>query len=215
LKQEGIAENTLVVWFSDNGPMYAFWPTSGYSWLRGAKCDVLEGGVRVPAMAWWPGMIEPNQDPVDIIIIHVTDLYSTAARIAGAMDKIPSDRVTDGIDQTALLLLGEGHSRRNYMFHYSGDHLGAVAPYARGGGKQANPGEELTDQADRAALMKQKMPEFHRAILNYPRYGGEDIQNQFFWLNKLAEDMPTCDLAHRMFRYKSEESEEYEKVFDL
>ena len=124
LKQEGIAENTLVVWWSDNGPMYAFWPTAGYSWLRGEKGDVLEGGVRVPAMAWWPGMIKPNQDPTDII--HLTDLYTTAARIGGAMKHVPSDRVTDGIDQTALLLLGEDHSRRNYIFHYSGGIIGAV-----------------------------------------------------------------------------------------
>ncbi len=124
LKQEGIAENTLVVWWSDNGPMYAFWPTAGYSWLRGEKGDVLEGGVRVPAMAWWPGMIKPNQDPTDII--HLTDLYTTAARIGGAMKHVPSDRVTDGIDQTALLLLGEDHSRRNYIFHYSGGTIGAV-----------------------------------------------------------------------------------------
>jgi arylsulfatase len=124
LNGEGIAENTLIVWISDNGPMYAFWPTSGYSWLRGAKTDVLEGGVRVPAMAWWPGMIEANQDPVDFI--HITDLFTTAARLGGAMDNIPGDRVTDGIDQTALLLLGEGHSRRNYMFHYSGPELQAI-----------------------------------------------------------------------------------------
>jgi len=124
LKAEGIAENTLVVWISDNGPMYAFYPNSGYSWLRGGKGDVLEGGVRVPAMAWWPGMIEPNQDPVDIL--HLTDLYTTAARIGGALDRIPNDRITDGIDQTALLLLGEDHGRRNYMFHYSGDVLGAI-----------------------------------------------------------------------------------------
>jgi arylsulfatase len=124
LKDEGIAENTLVVWWSDNGPMYAFYPTSGYSWLRGGKGSVTEGGVRVPAMAWWPGMIEPNQDPADMI--HLVDLYTTAARIGGALDKVPSDRVTDGIDQTALLLLGESHSRRNYMFHYSGGQIGAL-----------------------------------------------------------------------------------------
>jgi arylsulfatase A-like enzyme len=37
LKSEGIAENTLVVWISDNGPMYAFYPNSGYSWLRGGE----------------------------------------------------------------------------------------------------------------------------------------------------------------------------------
>ena len=124
LKKERIAENTLVVWWSDNGPMYAFYPTSGYSWLKGGKGAVTEGGIRVPAMAWWPGMIEPGQDPVDMI--HLTDLYTTAARLAGATDKIPSDRVIDGVDQTALLLLGEGHSHRSYMFYYSGSHLGAV-----------------------------------------------------------------------------------------
>ena len=124
LKSEGIDENTLVVWISDNGPMYAFYPNSGYSWLRGSKGDVLEGGVRVPAMAWWPGMIEPNQDPVDIL--HVTDLFTTAARIGGAMKYIPNNQVTDGIDQTALLLKGEGHSRRHYMVHYDGGTLGAV-----------------------------------------------------------------------------------------
>ncbi len=104
--------------------MYAFYPTSGYSWLRGGKGDVLEGGVRVPAMAWWPGMIEPNQDPVDLL--HLTDLFTTAARIGGAIDNIPDDRITDGIDQTALLLLGEGHGRRNMTFHYSGATLGAI-----------------------------------------------------------------------------------------
>jgi arylsulfatase len=99
LKAEGIAENTLVVWISDNGPMYAFYPNSGYSWLRGGKGDVLEGGVRVPAMAWWPGMIEPDQDPVDLL--HLTDLFTTAARLGGALGKVPNDRVTDGVDQTA------------------------------------------------------------------------------------------------------------------
>jgi len=104
--------------------MYAFWPTAGYTLLRGAKGDVLEGGVRVPAMARWPGMIEPGQDPSDIL--HITDLFTTAARIAGALDKVPDDRITDGVDQTALFLLGSGHSRRNFISHYSGPVLGAI-----------------------------------------------------------------------------------------
>ena len=121
LKSEGIAENTLVVWMSDNGPMYAFWPTPGY---RGSKDDVLEGGVRVPAMAWWSGVIEPGQDPDDFW--HLTDLFTTAARIAGATDKIPNDRISDGVDQTALFLLGERNSRRNFMVYYSGGTLGAM-----------------------------------------------------------------------------------------
>ena len=119
-----VAENTLIVWASDNGPMTAFWPTSGYTWLRGEKGDVFEGGIRTPAIAWWPGTIESGQDPIDLL--HVTDLFTTAARIGGAWEHIPSDRVTDGVDQTALLLLGEGHSRRDYMFHYDGKQVGAV-----------------------------------------------------------------------------------------
>jgi arylsulfatase len=124
LKETGIDENTLVVWISDNGPMYAFWPTAGYTLLRGSKGDVLEGGVRVPAMAWWPGMIEPGQDPKDVI--HVTDLFTTAARLGGAMDGIPNDRITDGVDQTSLFLNGEGHGRRNFVSYYSGPKLGAI-----------------------------------------------------------------------------------------
>lgn len=124
LEEEGIAENTLIVWFSDNGPMTYFWPNAGYTWLRGQKGSTLEGGVRVPAMAWWPGMIKPGQEPMDIL--HLTDLFTTAARIGGALDNIPSDRVTDGIDQTALFLLGEGSGRRNYIFHYSGTELESI-----------------------------------------------------------------------------------------
>lgn len=116
LETAGMAENTLLVWMSDNGPMYEFFPSAGYSFLRGSKHTVYEGGIRTPAFALWPGVIAPGQDPIDLI--HVTDWFTTAARMAGAVDKIPDDRITDGIDQTALLLAGEGQSRRNYMFHY-------------------------------------------------------------------------------------------------
>jgi arylsulfatase len=47
-------------------------------------------------------------------------------RLAGAMDRIPTDRVIDGIDQSGLLLLGEGHGRRDYVFHYNRASLEAV-----------------------------------------------------------------------------------------
>ncbi len=124
LKDQGIAENTLVLWYSDNGPMHGFYPITGYSHFRGGKGDVTEGGVRVPAMAWWPGMIEPGQEPIDLL--HVSDVFTTLARIGGVKDKIPTDRVTDGIDQAAFLLNGEDHSRRDYIFHYSGTEIGAV-----------------------------------------------------------------------------------------
>ena len=123
LRDQGIEENTLVVWISDNGPMQYFWPNGGYSWLRGHKGDVLEGGVRTPCIARWPGMIQERRKSIDMI--HVVDLLPTAARLAGVYGKLPKDRIIDGVDQTALLL-GEGHTRRDYMFHYSGPQIGAV-----------------------------------------------------------------------------------------
>jgi len=124
LKKLGIAENTLVVWSSDNGPMYPMHPHGGYSLLKGEKGDTFEGGIRVPGMVWWPGMIEAGQEPDGIV--DVTDLFTTVATIAGVKDKIPNDRVTDGVDQSALLLLGKGKSRRDWNFHYNHSGLEAV-----------------------------------------------------------------------------------------
>ena len=127
LKELGIAENTLLICMADNGPM-AHNPPPGLGMeetiFRGGKGDFLEGGVRVPAQAWWPGTIEPGQLVGDII--HETDLFTTFARLAGATQYIPTDRVIDGIDQTALLMNGDTHSRRDHVFIYAGPRLGAT-----------------------------------------------------------------------------------------
>jgi arylsulfatase len=124
LTELGIAENTLVIWSSENGPMYTAHPHGGYSLLPGGKGETREGGIRVPSLAWWPGMIDADQDPLDII--QITDWFTTIVKVAGATEGIPTDRVIDGIDQTGLLLLGEGHGRRDYVFHYNRVNLEAV-----------------------------------------------------------------------------------------
>ena len=64
LRDLGIAENTLVVAMADNGPMAHNPPPGGgfaETIFRGGKGDFLEGGVRVPAFAWWPGVIKPGK----------------------------------------------------------------------------------------------------------------------------------------------------------
>jgi arylsulfatase len=127
LRELGIAENTLVVVMADNGPMTHDPPPGlgmGEGIFRGGKGDFLEGGVRVSAAAWWPGMIDAGQVTGDII--HVTDLYTTFARLAGATEYIPTDRVIDGLDQTSLLLNGDGSGRRDYVFIYAGPNLAAT-----------------------------------------------------------------------------------------
>jgi arylsulfatase len=146
LEDQGIAENTLVVWMSDNGPMYDLFPEASYTAFRGGKGDVLEGGVHVPAVAWWPGVIDPNRISADIL--QVTDMYTTAAKIGGAMQDLPGDRVIDGIEQSSYLMAGT-KSRRDYMFHYSGKHLGAirVGQFKRhmSGGHGGLPGKAFFD----------------------------------------------------------------------
>ena len=134
LEELGIAENTIVVAMADNGPM-AHHPPPGTGFsetiFRGGKGDFLEGGVRVPAQAWWPGTIPAGQMPGDII--HETDLFTSFAAIAGATQYIPTDRIIDGIDQRALLMKGDTHGRRDYVHIYAGPRLGAIVkgPYKR------------------------------------------------------------------------------------
>jgi arylsulfatase A-like enzyme len=122
----GIADNTVVVVMGDNGHFTKYSPGSGFTPMifRGGKGDTTEGGVRVDAFARWPGMIE--EDSIVGDIVHVTDLFTSLARFGGATDKIPTDRVIDGVDQTALMLEGETHGRRDYVFLYSGNSLKAV-----------------------------------------------------------------------------------------
>jgi arylsulfatase len=122
----GIAENTVVVVMGDNGPFMEFVDKSGQSdrIYRGGKGQHLEGGVRVNAFMRWPGVLEAGSRAQDIF--HISDLFTTFARLADADQYIPRDRLIDGIDQTPVLLLGETKGRRDYVFVYEGPTLKSV-----------------------------------------------------------------------------------------
>jgi arylsulfatase len=125
LKDEGIDENTIVIVMADNGPMLEAFPVmSTFGLYTGGKGAFTEGGVRVPAFVRWPGMIEAGSVAGDIV--HVTDLYTTFANLGGAKKHIPTDRVIDGIDQTALFLNGDTKGRRDYVHIYTGPLLAAT-----------------------------------------------------------------------------------------
>jgi arylsulfatase A-like enzyme len=126
LEKTGVADNTVLVVMSDNGPMSQAMPESGFSQMvfRGFKGDTLEGGIRVNAYVRWPNVIEADTFVGDIV--HASDMYTTLATIAQADKYIPRDRVVDGLNQTSLLFNGDGYGRRDYHFVYEGPHLKAT-----------------------------------------------------------------------------------------
>lgn len=105
LTELGIAENTVVLFFSDNGPSADF--PSGHPQLRGGKGSVYEGGHKVPAIAWWPSKI-PEGSVSDEPLISI-DVMPTLLGIAGI--RHPSSEF-DGVDFSPLLLNNETLNQR-------------------------------------------------------------------------------------------------------
>jgi arylsulfatase len=126
LEATGKADNTIVVIMGDNGNFTKYAPYSGYSPMvyRGGKADATEGGVRVDAFIRWPAAIKADTYAGDMI--HVSDLFTSLSRIAGGLEHLPTDRVVDGVDQTAMMLLGEGKGRRDHLFIYQSNKMAAL-----------------------------------------------------------------------------------------
>lgn len=126
LRELRLLEQTLVIFSSDNGPWSLFDEQGGSAGpLRGAKGGTFEGGMRVPAIFWWPGTIQPA---VVTAIGATLDLLPTLSALAGA--SAPRDRVLDGYDLSAVLR-GSGRSPRQDVFYYRGPKLYALrhGPY--------------------------------------------------------------------------------------
>jgi arylsulfatase A-like enzyme len=116
LEEAGVLDNTFIFITSDNGPQMDGWPDAGYTPFRGAKGTTWEGGVRVPGIAYWKGMIKPGRASDDVF--DLMDLFNTALHLAGAEEQIPADRYIDGVDQTSFLLDDEGAGNRECVFFW-------------------------------------------------------------------------------------------------
>ena len=115
LESTGQLDNTLVFISSDNGPEMETWPDAAYTPFRCAKGSTWEGGVRVPGIFSWPGMIEPR---VDDGLFDQLDLFATILHLAGADDAVPDDRYVDAVDQTSFLVAPDGLSNRKFHFYW-------------------------------------------------------------------------------------------------
>jgi len=92
LDDNGLTDNTIVVYSTDNGNELLFWPDGGYAPFRGEKGTTWEGGVRVPCVARWPGTI-PAGSWSNGLQAH-EDLYVTLAAAAGLTDL--KEKLLDG-----------------------------------------------------------------------------------------------------------------------
>ncbi|WP_420450572.1 sulfatase [Ilumatobacter sp.] len=120
LERLGLADDTLVVFTSDNGALDRADGGSNRP-LRGSKGSTWEGGMRVPCIARWPGRIEAGR-VVDELATSM-DLFATFAALAGA--EVPPDREIDGRDLSAMLL-DDGASPHESFAYWWMDDLCAV-----------------------------------------------------------------------------------------
>ncbi len=97
LRELDIAENTFVLFFSDNGPAGDF--PSGDPKYRSGKGQVYEGGHKVPAIAWWPGHVKPGTQSDETLII--IDIMPTLLRLARTKT---TGKAMDGVDFSKVIL---------------------------------------------------------------------------------------------------------------
>ena len=131
----GEADNTIVIFTTDNGAEVFTWPDGGMTPFKATKGTVFEGGFRVPCIIRWPGKVKPGT--VENGIFSGLDWFPTLTAAAGNPDITDQllkgvklgDRTyknhLDGYNQTDLLL-GKGPSARHELFYFGGAKLGAL-----------------------------------------------------------------------------------------
>lgn len=119
VREHSLADRTLVIFTSDNGAT----PRGSNAPLRGYKGSTLEGGIRVPTIAWWPGRIPAGTE--SDVIAGMFDILPTFAALAGA--KIPADRKLDGVNLWPHLTATPGTPpAHETFFYYNGLRLNAI-----------------------------------------------------------------------------------------
>jgi arylsulfatase A-like enzyme len=129
LDKNGLAENTIVWYSTDNGPEHSSWPHGGTTPFRGEKMSCFEGGVRVVSMVRWPGRIKPGT-VANGIQTHM-DMFTSFAAIAGVKD-VAADMMTqkkqyiDGLNNLDYWTGKTNESKRHDFFYYYESKLMAI-----------------------------------------------------------------------------------------
>jgi arylsulfatase len=218
LEDIGAANNTIVIFTTDNGAEVFTWPDGGMTPFRATKGTVYEGGFRVPCIARWPGKIKPGS--VENGIFSGLDWLPTLAAAAGnpniTQQLLQGVRLgertyknhLDGYDQTDLLT-GKGPSARQEVFYFAEANLGAIRigdfkflfmqqPYGW-------PGEKVTTDIPMLVNLRQdpfeRTPSIRAETLNNAAGG---YMNEFmareFWRLVMVQQR-VADLAQTAINY--------------
>ncbi len=196
LETNGISDNTLVIYISDNGPWLNFGNHAGSTGgLREGKGTSFEGGQRVPAIMKWPGKIAEGQ--TKNTLMSSIDILPTIAEITGT--QLPDHKI-DGINMLPVLLGDNVAPRNNFIYYYGNNKLEAVReghwklifPHkhrsyiGHAPGKDGFPGETHTDSTSLELYNLRRDPgEWYNVADTYP-----DIVAQLQVLGEEArEDM--------------------------
>ena len=142
----GVADNTIVIYTTDNGNELMLWPDGGYAPFRGEKGTTWEGGVRVPMLVKWPGKIKPGS--VSNGIQNHEDLFATLAAAAG----LPNLKEE--------LLTGKKMGEMTYKVHLDG--YNNLAHWT-GKTREVGPPRDLLLRRDRSdGLARGRLEDAHR-----------------------------------------------------
>ncbi|MBA4030761.1 MAG: arylsulfatase [Planctomyces sp.] len=135
IEDMGEADNTILIFTTDNGAEVFTWPDGGNTPFKGTKGMVTEGGFRAPCLVRWPGKIKAgsiqneifgSQDWFPTLLAAAGDPDVTQKLLKGVQmgDKFYKNHL-DGYNQLPLLL-GQGSSARSEIFYFEGPQLGAI-----------------------------------------------------------------------------------------
>ncbi|MDZ4730209.1 MAG: arylsulfatase [Xanthomonadales bacterium] len=195
LKKNGIDDNTIVVFSTDNGTENFTWPDGGQTPFAGAKGTALEGGFRVPCMVRWPGKVPAGK--VENSIVSGLDWFPTFVAAAGnpnIVDELKAGtqlsgtnyRVhLDGYNQLDLIT-GKGPSKRHEILYFTESTLGAarIDDYKYRFTDQPNGWLGATQKVDWPILTNLRLDPFERTGMSNGRTGSLAYYNWFvyqFW----------------------------------
>ena len=115
LEVKGIAQNTVIIFMSDNGG-YTIGRTDKNYPLSEGKGSLKEGGIREPMIVYWPGVTQPSTVNTTPVIIE--DFFPSILELAGVKRKIHTPQIIDGRSFVAHLKGKQGDQKRPLYFHY-------------------------------------------------------------------------------------------------